>query len=187
MDVLLIEAKAATRFRRYDPVTIAFHWTTAVLVVVLFASILIAHGAPREWRWHHNLEVVHVSLGIAFAAVLIGRLAWRLTFGRRLPDAAHGIQGLAAKAVHLVLYAALILQMSLGFLTRWFQGEALSFFGLFTVPAPFSPNPDLGEVLENVHNYVAWFIILLAAGHAVVAIGHHLFGDDVLRRMLPGC
>jgi cytochrome b561 len=185
MDARLIEAKAAPV--RYDGVTIAFHWATAILVLALFASILTADYAPRDWHWHHTLENFHVGLGILFAAVLIGRLGWRITLGRILPAADHGIQDIAAKTVHVALYGLLLLQMSLGFLTRWFQGEEFSFFGLFTMPPLFPVDRDFGELLESIHNYVAWIIIFLAAGHAVAALGHHFItGDGVLRRMLPG-
>ena len=172
---------------RYDRITIAFHWAVAVLVLLLFASMVMAGYVPREWHWRRPLETFHVSIGILFAAVIIGRLIWRWSAGRKLPAAEGGLPGLAAKMVHLALYLLLVLQTGLGFGLRWMQGEAFSFFGLFDVPQIFAPNPDLAHAIEDLHNYTAWTIVILAAGHAVAALGHHFItGDGVLRRMLPG-
>jgi cytochrome b561 len=39
----------------------------------------------------------------------------------------------------------------------------------------------------DLHDWVAWTIIVLAVGHAGAALFHHfIVRDDVLRRMLPG-
>ena len=58
---------------RYDRVTIAFHWLTALLVVVLFGTAFAWNYLPREWHLR-SLEGVHVSLGIALATVLVGHV-----------------------------------------------------------------------------------------------------------------
>src|SRR6185437_12418626 len=83
----------------YDPVTIALHWLTVALVVLLFGSAWIWNNTPRDWHWHQPLEAFHVSFGILFAAVLIGRVAWRWLGGRRLAVAAKGLAGWASRTV----------------------------------------------------------------------------------------
>jgi len=171
----------------YDPVTIVFHWLTAVLVVLLFGSAWIWNNTPRDWHWHQPLEAGHVSFGILFAAVLIGRVAWRWLGGRRLAVAAKGRAGWASRAVHLALYLLLALQAVLGFGLRWLQGEAFSFFGLFSIPDPLTPDRALAQSFEGLHNYVGWAIVIVAGGHAVAALIHHYGArDGVLRRMIPG-
>ena len=49
--------------RSYDPGTIAFHWVTAVLVLVLFASMRIRPLLPRDWH-----------LGGPLGRALLGRM-----------------------------------------------------------------------------------------------------------------
>lgn len=163
----------------------ALHWATAVLVLALFGTAMAWSYAPRDWglRW---LSGIHVSLGIALALIVAGRLAWRLTIGRRLPHApGSSLTHLVAKLVHLALYGLLILQIALGFGLEWFGGEALSFFGLFSLPSPFVENRDLSRMLEQVHNIVAWSMMLLVGGHAVAALAHHyVLKDGVLKRMI---
>jgi len=80
----------------------------------------------------------------------------------------------------------LILQLALGFGLEWFDGKALSFFGLFEIPTPFAENRDLSEQLEQVHNLVAWTLMVLVGGHAFAALLHRYVAEDgVLQRMLP--
>jgi cytochrome b561 len=170
---------------RYDRVTIAFHWLTAVLVIVLFGTAFAWNYLPREWHLH-SLEGVHVSLGIALAAVLAGRLAWRATAGRRLKPIGTSLTAPLSKIVHALLYALLAVQVVLGFGLRWFQGEELSFFGLFSVPSLFTADRAFSHQLEQLHNYAGWTLIVLVAGHAFAALFHrYVLRDGVLRRMLP--
>jgi cytochrome b561 len=175
----------ATTHDRYDSVTIAFHWLTALLVVALFGSSLLWNYAPRSWglRW---LEDWHISVGIALAAVLVARLVWRLVAGRKLAAAGSMVTGLLSRIVHFALYGLLALQVALGFTLRWFQGEDFSFFGLFDIPQLIASNRGLEHTVENLHNLTAWTLIVLAGGHAVMALLHrYVLKDGVLRRMLP--
>ncbi len=61
-----------------------------------------------------------------------------------------------------------------------------------TIPVPHLPVPGfLGtkeaaeSVMKEVHELLAWAMIVLVAFHAAAAIKHHLIArDDTLRRML---
>jgi cytochrome b561 len=176
---------AAPAHQRYDRVTIAFHWLTAVLAITLFGTAFAWNYLPREWHLR-SLESVHVSLGIALAAVLVGRLLWRAFAGRRLKAAGNAITAPLSRAVHWLLYALLAAQVGLGFSLRWLQGETFSFFGLFSVPNLVTPDRTLSHQIEDLHNIAGWTLIAVAAGHAIAALVHrYVLKDDVLRRMLP--
>jgi cytochrome b561 len=170
---------------RYDAVTIAFHWLTALLVLALFATGALREYAPRAWHlfW---LEGIHVSLGIGLAAVLIGRLGWRLIAGRRLASIGTRLTSMLARLVHALLYVLLAMQVALGFSLRWLQGEDFTFFGLFSIPSLLTTNRSLAHMLEDIHNYAAWAVVIIAGGHAAAALVHrYVLKDGVLRRMLP--
>lgn len=171
--------------QRYDGATIAFHWLTAVLVLVLFGSAMAWTYLPRDLglRW---LQGFHVSLGIALAATLVARLVWRATAGRRLPEVGTRVTRLLSKVMHWALYALLAVQVVLGFGIEWFGGSALSFFGLFEIGSPFAGNRDISHQVENLHGIVAWTIMVLVGGHSFAALAHRYLGSDgVLGRMLP--
>lgn len=168
--------------RRYDSVTIGFHWLTVLLVAALFIMTLV--WKSRELK--PQLESLHISLGIVFAAVLIARLVWRVTAGRRLGGTGTPVIDIASRIMHGLLYLLLAIQVGLGFGLRWFQGETFSFFGLFAIPSLFAANRPFAHQLEELHNLAAWTLIYLAAAHAAAALLHrYIFKDGVMTRMLP--
>jgi cytochrome b561 len=178
-------SNTSTQHDRYDAVTIGFHWVTALFVVAMFATGALREYAPRAWHlfW---IEGIHISIGIAFAAVLIGRLVWRLIGGRRLAAAATDVTGRLSKLVHWLLYLLLAAQVALGFSLRWLQGEDFSFFGLFSIPSLLARDRALAHTIEDWHNWSAWALVILAGGHAAAALFHrYVLRDGVLRRMLP--
>ena len=170
----------------YDRTTIVLHWLTVALIIVLFGLAeswsFLQHGAPLR----KEFQSLHISLGILLAVVLAMRLGWRATRGRRLPGAVTGLQELAAKTMHYALYFLLTVQVVLGFLYRWAQGESFMFFGLLPIQFATSKNSALDDVFGSYHNIVAWLIIILAGLHAAAALLHHyILKDGVLERMLP--
>ncbi|UZE09232.1 cytochrome b [Pseudomonas sp. B21-053] len=172
---------------RYDRLTMSLHWLTAALVIFMFASAQIWEQLAKGTPLRKGLQSVHISCGILLAVIVIGRLLWRLSRGRRLPPANQGVMNIAAKTAHLALYLLLLSQIVLGFLFRWAQAEPFNFFGLFDVPTLLTFDKSMKSVFGGLHENVAWAIILLAGLHAVMALVHHYgMRDGTLRRMLPG-
>jgi cytochrome b561 len=170
---------------RYDPVEIACHWVTAVLVVILYLLAeswsFMHRGAPARLE----MQSVHVSLGICLSIVLAVRIGWRLGPGRRLPPADSGLAEIANKLMHYALYVLLVAAVGLGFCFRWSQHNPLSFFGLFAIPAPYAFSQSQALWISDLHYWMATTIVILAGGHAVAALFHHfVLRDGVLRRML---
>lgn len=178
-------AQATPNSDRYDAVTIVFHWLTALLVLALFVSSLMWNYGPRGMG-RESLQALHISLGIGLAAVMLLRLVWRMFGGRRLAAAGNAVTAPLSRFVHWLLYGLLALQVGLGFVLRWYQGEDFSFFGLFDIPALLASNRALEHTVENLHNIVAWGLIYLAGGHALMALAHrYVLKDRVLQRMMP--
>jgi cytochrome b561 len=170
---------------RYDNLSITLHWLTALLVLTQFALAEVWGFFPRPTR--HVMIAAHMSFGILLTAVLVARIAWRLTPGHKIRAAVTGWVELASKAVHYLLYGLLAAQAVLGFVLRWSGNEAMSFFGLL-IPPPFAPfSKPAHHLIGEAHNWVGWAIIILAAGHAAAALFHYFaLRDDVLWRILPG-
>jgi cytochrome b561 len=86
----------------------------------------------------------------------------------------------------VLLYVMLVMQACLGFVLRWSGAEAMSFFGI-QIPPPFAPvSRPTHHLISDLHNWLGWGIIIVAAGHAAAALFHHFaLRDNVLRRMLP--
>jgi cytochrome b561 len=176
-------AAGATR-SRYDGVSIALHWITVLLVLSLFALGETWGFAQRPLR--HELIALHMSLGILLGLAVAARIAWRLMPGHRVAPAEAGLIDRLARVVHWLLYALLVVQSLFGWVVRWSEGQAMSFFGLL-IPSPLTPvAPATHDLLQRVHGWIGWAIVIIALGHAAAAFYHHfVLRDSVLARMLP--
>jgi cytochrome b561 len=170
---------------RYDGLAMALHWITALLVVTLFALAEIWGLVPRGTPLRHGMQSLHISLGLTLAAVFVMRLLWRNTGARRVSPLVGGAQHIAALVMHYGLYGLMAVQIVLGFLFRWAEGP-IGFFGLFAIPSPLMIGKAAHHEIGYLHDKLAWIIIILAGGHAAIALAHHyILRDQVLRRMLP--
>src|SRR5690349_23785793 len=139
---------------RYDPPAMTLHWLTALLVLTLWTLAqawgFLQHGTPLR----HELQALHVSLGLVLIVVLALRIGWRAGPSRRPPPAATGAAELAARAMHYLLYALPLAQVALGLGFRWAGPDPLGFFGLFTIPAPFAFTQQQGQTIAELHQWI---------------------------------
>lgn len=169
--------------RRYDSVTIFFHWVTALLVVTQWLGAQVIDWFPRG-PLRVDARSVHITFGVLLALLLLGRVAWRLTKGRRLPLADKGALNIVAKGTHWGLYALLAAMVLAGMFLTWTRGDSI--FNLFSIPSYASTNKDLPDQVQEVHATIGWLILGLAGLHAGAALVHrYLWHDGVLGRMLP--
>jgi cytochrome b561 len=169
--------------RRYDTATIVFHWVTAVLVLAQWLGAqtidLFPPGALRV-----DARSVHITLGVLLAILLVARLVWRATGGRRLPLADVGVLNLIAKATHWGLYALLLAMVLVGMFLAWTRGDSL--FNLIKISAYDPGNRVLADQVQELHGTLGWLIVALASLHASAALFHRwVWRDGVLNRMLP--
>jgi len=178
------EIAAGDARTRYDRIAVTLHWLTVLLVLAQFGLAQFWGFAPKPA--HHLMIVAHMSFGILLTLVLMMRIVWQLVPSHRMPPAIPGWMGLAARALHYLLYGLLAGEVVLGFLLRWSGNEPLSFFGLL-IPSPIPPfSKSAHHLVGETHNFIAWTIIVLASAHALTALFHHfVLRDGVLRRMLP--
>jgi len=176
-------AAGATR-SRYDGVAIALHWITVFLVLSLFALGELWGFAQRPLRG--ELVMLHMSLGILLGLAVVARIVWRLMPGHKVTPASTGPTDTLARMVHWLLYALLVVQSLFGWVVRWSEGEAMSFFGLL-IPSPLTPvSRATHHQLQDLHGWVGWAIVIVALGHGAAAFYHHfVLRDSVLVRMLP--
>ncbi|SMF33247.1 cytochrome b561 [Tistlia consotensis] len=172
----------------YSPTQKLLHWSIFGLVALLYGLSLAEDLFPRGDPGRDLVWWLHISFGLLLAAFVAWRLAVRLSRGApSLPAAMSGPERLLAHAGHLGLYALLIALPVLGILLTWYRGDALSFFGLFTIPSPVVADRETARSIKGLHELAANGILIVAGLHALAAFWHHwVRRDDVLVRMLPG-
>jgi cytochrome b561/polyisoprenoid-binding protein YceI len=169
--------------QRYSSVAIWLHW---IIALALAFQLALGFSMPKGAEGF-ALYQLHKSIGITILLLTLARLAWRLTH-RPPPAVEGGFTGFLAKAVHVGLYAFMVLTP----LTGWalVSTDALKvptvLFG--AIPWPHLPLPgSLSDPMEAAHELLAWLGIALFVLHVAGALRHHLLlKDGLLARIAPG-
>ena len=169
---------------RYSRGAIAFHWSIAALVLVnIFLGLF--HDLLETW-W--RVIPLHKSIGVTVLVLSIARLGWRLAHRPpALPETMAPWEKAAAKAVHWILYALLLLLP----LTGWtFSSDPerlrpVNWFGLFELPV-LPVSAASADIAHETHELLGITTAVLVAFHIAAALRHHfLLNDKVLVRMFP--
>ena len=172
---------------QYSPVAQAFHWLTAILVLVAFVygpggSEQRVYVPARDFE-----RDLHETLGLAVFALTLLRLLWQVW--DRKPQAIPMARpmAMAAKAVQGMLYL-LLLGVPLSAITcAWLEGHAIVLLGGLSVAPPLAESHALGVWISEAHGRMGDAILWLAGAHAAAAIYHQaVLKDGVLASMLPG-
>lgn len=167
----------------YDRKTIALHWASAALVLLLWLAgeflDTVPRGTPRI-----TVRSLHICLGLTLGLALAYRIWWRYQGGVRFADDGAVRFAKPARAAHLLLYVAMGLMVLSGIALIWIRGDTL--FNLFSVPAFDPGNKALRHDAKEIHSWIANALLLAALLHGAMAVWHQLvLKDGLLRRMLP--
>ncbi len=170
----------------YGLISITMHWLVALAVVGLFALGYWMVGLTYYNSWYRTAPDIHKSVGLLLFALMLLRVVWRMSSQGPAPLADHSRSvRLATKAGHGLLYAGVFAVMLTGYLISTADGRGISVFGWFEVPALVTAIPDQEDVAGQLHQYLAWALVILSAIHALAALKHHFIDRDAtLKRML---
>ena len=71
-----------------------------------------------------------------------------------------------------------------GYLISTADGRAIEVFSWFEVPATLSDIDGQEDIAGDIHEILAWTLIVLVALHALAALKHHFIDKDTtLKRM----
>jgi len=171
---------------RYGLVSVLMHWSVALVVFALFALGLWMVGLDYYNPWRQTAPDLHKSLGIAVFAIMLLRILWIL-FSPPPPPTPNQSRMLrtASKLGHLLLYVLLFSVLVSGYLISTAEGDGISVFGLFVIPAVLSGIRGQAELAGNIHLYLAITLVSLAVLHGLAALKHHFIDRDAtLTRML---
>lgn len=164
-----------------------FHWTVVLLIIVQGTIGLVMVDLPKNPRVIPVFSL-HKSLGLTILALALLRLSWRAFDPRPAePAITPRWQVSAARIGHALLYVLLFAVPLSGW---WFDSVSalrpLYWFGLFEVPHLTGPDKSIKDLAAAMHQALFWLLILVAVGHAAVALFHQFVTrDNVLGRMWP--
>lgn len=172
---------------RFGTLSIIMHWLMLVLIVMVYSTIelreLFAKGSdPRDL-----LKNLHFMLGMSVFFLVWVRLALR--FMGTNPDISPepvNYQKKAAAAMHIALYALMILTPFMGWLLLSSVGKPVPFFGT-ELPTLIGKSEEFKPLIKDIHETLGSAGYFLIALHAIAGLFHHYIQkDNTLTRMLPG-
>lgn len=175
---------------RYDRVAIWLHWSIAFAIIAIATTELLREDLFAKGTFlREALKAFHGPAGTVTFGLILIRLVWRSTHpAPALPDAMHSWEKSAAKLMHYVLYAMMLLLPALGIAYTFARGRPID-FGLFQIAFPLDQyiGRDAAKGLKGLHAFLGQSILAVAFLHAMASLWHHYVrSDNVLARMLPG-
>lgn len=159
------------------------HWVIAFLAIFLLGLGLYMVRQPPTPITFERYDL-HKSLGVLLLFLALIRSILVLKEGNP-PLLLPKLQRILAKAVHGSLYLLLLLMPLSGWLMSNAGNHPISFFGFFELPALVNPNTTLKILFHALHEWLAYFLIVLIVFHTLAALKHHFIDkDDILKRML---
>ncbi|MCY7314055.1 MAG: cytochrome b [Rubrivivax sp.] len=170
---------------RYHPVSIAFHWLLALVILGSLGVGLYMTGLPfsptrlKLYNWHKWAGVTILMLSAL-------RLLWRLTH-RPPPDVPMPAwQRRTAQGAHTALYALFFAVPLAGWAYSSAAGFPIVLFGVLPLPDWVAPDRALAEPLKLLHHWLAYALGAVVALHVAGALKHHFIDrDGLLQRMRP--
>jgi cytochrome b561 len=172
--------------KRYSALSIGLHWLMLLLFIAVYATINLRELYPKGSDPCDALKVWHFMLGLSVFALLSLRLYARLSApAPQITPQLVAWQLMVAKAMHIALYALMLVMPVLGWLVLSAAGKPIPFFGL-ELPALLAKNKAFASTLKEIHVFIGTTGYYLIALHALAALYHHYIKrDNTLKRMLP--
>jgi cytochrome b561 len=171
---------------RYGAIAQLLHWLIVALLGVQVTTALLADDLPLGVQ---KLVMLgrHKSFGMTIFGLAVLRLLWRLANPTpALPLTLKPYERGLARVTHVLLYVLLFAMPLSGWIMSAAKNYPVSWFHLFTWPNPVAPNKHLAEFMVDMHETLAYVLLVTASLHILAALKHHfVLKDNVLKRMLP--
>ena len=171
---------------KYDRISRALHWATALLVLMMISAGLTMTSEVERWL-QDLLFIFHKNTGLLILLLVLLRLAWRAGHSAPpLPDQVPRLQRIAARLNHAGLYVLLLVMALSGLVRVLAGGFPIELLDWLNVP-PVLPNSEpLAEAAKALHAGAKYALIILIGLHVAAAGYHGLWRrDGVVGRMWP--
>jgi cytochrome b561 len=170
---------------QYGTTAKVFHWLVVALLLVQYLIGWLMPDIHRGMKPGAAMTF-HVSAGIVILALIVVRLAWRLTHPVAPESSLPAWQRLSSEAVHWLLYVLVLATTVTGWLFASFRGWSMSFFYLVPMPMLASNNAAAGKAINGLHQAMEWTLLVAIGLHVAAALVHvFVYRNRVMQRMLP--
>ena len=171
---------------QYDLVQRILHWLIALAILAMIAIGLYMVQLPKEWELPPGQESVrafwfllHKSLGISVAVLIVLRIAWRLSHkAPQLPSYIPSWQQRLSGGVHGLLYVLMVAMPFTGYLQSMYSKYDTKLWGI-VLPRLAEADPDMREYFSEIHEILAFTLIAILVIHIGAAVKHRLSGNTI--------
>jgi len=165
---------------RYGLISIIFHWSMALIIIVTF---ILGLNLKHNYQYYYEVLMLHNSLGITILILAIFRVAWKFINIKPSPLPNKKILMKLATTTHIIFYILFFLLPITGYFLTNLQGDTVSFYGI-SLPEILERNRDLKYYNHLVHDWLGNVLLVLFALHVLGALFHHIvIKDNTLRRI----
>ena len=171
---------------RYTRTAMALHWFLALAILGAFAlGLYVTDLSPSPERL--QLITWHKWAGITILALSGWRLLWRVTHRPPADVPMPAWQLRAAQVMHLALYGLFFAVPLAGWAYSSAAGHPIVWFGVLPLPDFVPVDKPLAHDLKELHEALAWALVVIAGLHIAAALKHQLIDrDGLIDRMRPG-
>ena len=167
------------------------HWVMALIIIGLITAGIVMVALPDSDPIKFGvLFPWHKSFGMLVLFLVVARILIRLrSVIPALPGTISPLEARTSGAVHVVLYALMVLVPLTGYSMSsvFTQSDGVNFFGTF-LPELLPKNDAWFSVLEELHHVLAFTLLGLLSLHVAGVLKHRFFdrdrNADVLSRMV---
>ena len=170
---------------RYGLLASALHWIMAIMIIAVFFLGEYMVDLDYYDAWYQAAPDLHRSFGVIVAILFVIRLGWRLGNPRPVIIGRQWEQ-FTAIWVHRLFYILIAAIVISGYLITTADGQAVSVFNWFDLPASLQGFENQADVAGQVHEWLATIMILLVVLHTLAALKHHFINHDSTLRRISG-
>lgn len=173
--------------QRYSLTARLFHWGMAAIIIPVWmigfsAGRLLPRG-PSPLKG--ELLSIHKEIASTIIILVVLRMAWRATHRPpALPDSVPEEQQIAARVLQGCLYLLMLSTPLTGWLMASAHGAPVQMLWIVHLPALIQKTPLLAPTLGVLHQFSAWILGVLIAGHIVAALMHRFSKRDQVMEMM---
>jgi cytochrome b561 len=173
---------------RYGAVSRAIHGIMLLLIFGMIGVGIYMTDLDKTDEMRKVLFGLHMSTGVLVLLLAVIRLVWlKLSPPPKLPAALESWEKTLTTVVKYLMYLLMLLIPIAGILVVNTKGLAIEVYGLFELPMLTGENEGLHELMEEVHEVLAFSLLFLVVLHAAGALKHRYIDMqnelDVMKRM----
>lgn len=163
------------------------HWLVVAAIILQYVLAELAEQAAVSGSVIQQLALLahHKSVGMTILVLALARLLWRWRHQPPpLPTQTPAWQRLVANLTHWGLYGLLLALPITGWLMSSASAYTVSWFNVLQLPDLIGPNETNKALLQEVHEWLAGGMFVLALLHLGAAVKHALVDrDQILQQM----